>query len=348
MAVTQGKKHCLNRKIKDRKNKELPFHAVEDALLYAQLSAMVHADCSKLRTTALPSGYKLLRCVRQKKTDTEYMIAVEQNGKYSKVVVAFQGSTSGHDWVLTNFNSGPKAIDNNNPCTVFNKGNRCVHRGFLIALNSVYNEIKCELRHFIKNGDQVYITGFSLGGALATLLTYRIAKDFGKMHQHQINMFAYGTPPVGNKAFNDKFKSFQINSYDITQIGDKISYKRCPIPVILRVSFSRPEARKYYLPRVGGHDLRQYKDQLKSIQTETKYLKAYNLKRPSANIFGYETEPEDNIISNEYVEDGDDYEVEPRDNMMISNEYVEDGNVYEAEYENNEVLIRKYDEQNYE
>ncbi len=73
-----------------------------------------------------------------------------------------------------------------------------VHRGFYQALNQVYERIRADLNGIVANNPNIHIflTGHSLGGALATLCAYRLQK-----FDNDINIsgvYTFGAPRVGN------------------------------------------------------------------------------------------------------------------------------------------------------
>ena len=79
------------------------------------------------------------------------------------------------------------------------------------------------LYHKVKT---IYITGHSLGGALATILTYRLAADYPQ-HSTQFKLYVYGVPPIATIGFRKKFKEPSIESFAVTVIGDIFSYEHC-------------------------------------------------------------------------------------------------------------------------
>lgn len=65
--------------------------------------------------------------------------------------------------------------------------------------------------------DKIYITGHSLGGAVAELLTAKLL-DMG-VNSNQIETITFGAPAVGNKAFINKYEP-KMNLTRITMKGD--------------------------------------------------------------------------------------------------------------------------------
>ena len=83
-----------------------------------------------------------------------------------------------------------------------------VHRGFHAQLT--YNNLLIELVQLVRKetsehpGWRVYICGHSLGGAIATLASYVLAKTFTRTSFHT---FAFASPKCGNTAFKTSFES---------------------------------------------------------------------------------------------------------------------------------------------
>lgn len=89
-----------------------------------------------------------------------------------------------------------------------------IHAGFEEALMEVFETIRCELGHL--SYDAIYVTGHSLGAALATLFCYKwSAAEIG-------GVYTFGSPRVGNDSFVRSFNSYfkgrsyrYVNAMDI-------------------------------------------------------------------------------------------------------------------------------------
>jgi len=100
-----------------------------------------------------------------------------------------------------------------------------VHSGFLFAYDSVRQTVVKLLDAITGTGDngkwQVLVTGHSLGGALATLCAYDLAKRQGPVKQAQsVAMYTYGAPRVGNVKFVEEFNALVPDSWRITNKND--------------------------------------------------------------------------------------------------------------------------------
>ena len=84
-----------------------------------------------------------------------------------------------------------------------------VHNGFQEELNKIWDQILLLLEH--ESGKEFYITGHSLGGAMATLAASRLKDKVDCL-------FTYGSPRVGTKGFVKSFNTLHyrhVNNNDI-------------------------------------------------------------------------------------------------------------------------------------
>ncbi|KAF5834575.1 hypothetical protein DUNSADRAFT_8700 [Dunaliella salina] len=103
-----------------------------------------------------------------------------------------------------------------------------VHGGFLGAYDSIKPQIFMLLDAITESGSaedpwRVYITGHSLGGALATLCAYELATRRGPARSRQrISMYSFGAPRAGNKVFAAAYNACVPDSWRITNSNDII------------------------------------------------------------------------------------------------------------------------------
>lgn len=82
------------------------------------------------------------------------------------------------------------------------------HAGFVAAFESVEPLLMKKLEEVEGKGVKIWVTGHSLGGALATMMTARLlrAMDEGKDLQ-LAGAYTFGSPRVGDKAFAAQFRA---------------------------------------------------------------------------------------------------------------------------------------------
>jgi len=136
---------------------------------------------------------------------------VASNEKYA--VVAFRGSEArlrkgdsdiGYifaDW-MANFDFAPEPWEQG--------GN--VHRGFMGALDEIWNDLEDHVANLQKNNRKIWMTGHSLGAALATLAADRYGNVQG--------LYTYGSPRVGDRNFKE---DFNVNAYRFVNNSDIVT-----------------------------------------------------------------------------------------------------------------------------
>lgn len=88
-----------------------------------------------------------------------------------------------------------------------------VHRGFMRALEGVWIELHTLIEKFHRPGHHVWITGHSMGGALATLTAKRLAA-----FMEPVQCITFGQPRVGDPAFYSNYDVVHhrfVNEHDV-------------------------------------------------------------------------------------------------------------------------------------
>jgi hypothetical protein len=142
------------------------------------------------------------------------------------VVVAFRGSEAPttldglKDWLLTNANNylilpeGRAGTD----FAAAGVGAR-FHRGFLEALQMVWEPLLAAVNQAIQTKERpLWVTGHSLGGALALLAAWRLQRNFLAVHE----IVTFGAPMIGNeaaaKAFEQEFAGKIFRYIDLEDV----------------------------------------------------------------------------------------------------------------------------------
>lgn len=127
-------------------------------------------------------------------TGTECFVAGDQQ----KIVVSFRGTqVSQREDILTDINlkleDGPLGQ---------------VHRGFLKAVDSVWEDLLKTIDEFQDNGQSLWLTGHSLGAALAHITVAKLIDD---LDRPVYGLYTFGQPRAGDRTFarnfNVEFKS---------------------------------------------------------------------------------------------------------------------------------------------
>ncbi|XP_077226967.1 putative triglyceride lipase isoform X2 [Tasmannia lanceolata] len=163
-------------------------------------------------------------------TDTQ--VAIWRDFLRKKLVVAFRG-TEQVRWkdLRTDLMLAPAGLNPERLGGDF-KEEIQVHSGFLSAYDSVRNRIMSLIKvsiGFVEDHVEtmtkwhVYVTGHSLGGALATLLALELcSSQMAKCGAISITMYNFGSPRVGNKRFAEVYNEKVKDSWRIVNHRDII------------------------------------------------------------------------------------------------------------------------------
>lgn len=217
-------------------------------------------------------GFELVAEFNAPETDTQAFLV--SNGEYA--VLAFRGTevTKNTD-ITTDVKATKVSIIEGR-----------VHRGFLEGYNSIRAEILASLKKV--RGLPLYITGHSLGAALATVATNYLEEEVldGIPLRDQIAAcYTFGSPRVGNKQYDREFKApiyRMVNTTDIVtvvpllamgyiHIGDvrflepSMGNIRRGIPILQRIFFFLTAVFRLFGPLVGDHGIEKYRKKLEAV-----------------------------------------------------------------------------------
>ena len=166
------------------------------------------------------------------KSDTQVLFY--ENADYA--IIAFRGTSSVRDW-MTDVNFDFEHIPNSR------HENISVHDGFFDALDGVFEQCVLALRNI--GGKPLFITGHSLGGALAQLFAFLIARQTSS--PLIAGVYTFGSPRVGNKAFAAAYNNLlKAATYNLVNACD-------PVPLLppLLAGY-RDGGTEIFLPASGG------------------------------------------------------------------------------------------------
>jgi hypothetical protein len=171
------------------------------------------------------------------------------NPKNNYIILSFRGTepTSIKNWI----------DDIDFVMTDFYYCNNCkVHKGFYTSYDSVRNDTMSLLNNLIYkyNNPYIYLTGHSLGGALATIACAELLN----LNYNIKSLYTFGSPRVGNKEFFTMFSEFNnLDSIRITHYADIVPH--LPLyswgfnHVSREVWFNRPNS-EYIICDLSGED----------------------------------------------------------------------------------------------
>ncbi|HSD82209.1 MAG TPA: lipase family protein, partial [Anaerolineae bacterium] len=157
-----------------------------------------------------------------------------------------------------------------------------VHTGFRVAYESVAKEVE---ESVLALGDiPLYITGHSLGAALATVATQGLEHN-PRIRQIIAACYTFGSPRVGNSQYDIEFKSpiyrivnttdvvtvipllamGYIHIGDVRFLGKKEGQFRRGIPTLGRSYLFLLTMFKFFGPIVGDHAIAEYRRKLEAI-----------------------------------------------------------------------------------
>lgn len=185
---------------------------------FSRLAYLDQDDLNQFEFTFAKSkmDWQLIRIIKDSSSDTTALIF---KGPHS-LIVSFRGT-------VTTVNIKTDLAIQLVPCILSCSSHQLestqVHSGFLDAYKTVGGEIVTVLQELmIEMGGsdqvQVYCTGHSLGGALATLA----ALDLTLQLDTTVVMYNFGSPRVGNHKFADFYNSQVPKSFRIVNDGDVV------------------------------------------------------------------------------------------------------------------------------
>jgi len=224
-----------------------------------------------LLETLKGGGFKWIKGFISRDTDTQAFLVVKEDRSYA--VLSFRGT---EPTKLTDLLTDAKA---NLVSAIAGR----VHSGFMDAYRSVEKDIEKEI---LKLKDiPIYITGHSLGAALATLATQCLEQNH-TIRDQIAACYTFGSPRVGNKEFDGELKSVVyrvVNTTDIVtvipllamgyiHVGDVRFLENAPgmfrrgyIPILQRAYFFLMTGLRLFGPLVGDHAIAEYRKKLEAV-----------------------------------------------------------------------------------
>ncbi|XP_066348335.1 uncharacterized protein [Miscanthus floridulus] len=183
------------------------------------------------RNSFIKSDFEKICFLDNVSTDTQ--VAIWRDSSRRRLVVAFRGTEQSRwkdlrtDLMLVPAGLNPERLGGDFKQEVQ------VHSGFLGAYDSVRNRIMTLIKYAVGFQDEedaetipswhVYVTGHSLGGALATLLALELSSSqMAKNGVIFVTMYNFGSPRVGNRRFAEVYNAKVKDSWRIVNHRDII------------------------------------------------------------------------------------------------------------------------------
>lgn len=160
----------------------------------------------------VPLNYKVVATIQAKSLNyvwERFGFILESD---QEIIIAFRGTSSTTNWISDAIATQIKFTYVQQECLT--------HKGFTDIYASARDEIMAVLAR-LSSAKKLYITGHSLGAALATLCAIDAAANSSFTAPH---LFNYGSPRVGDPAFAKAFASYVSSSFRIANLFDIVTY----------------------------------------------------------------------------------------------------------------------------
>ncbi|KAL4435114.1 hypothetical protein ABPG74_003607 [Tetrahymena malaccensis] len=137
------------------------------------------------------------------------------NPVQNQIVIAIRGTDNLNNWI-TNLKAFPVDFPSCVECQI--------HMGFRDHAQSVQEDINLCVKSILKQyiNAKIVITGHSLGGAIATLVSIEVLKYLKT--KDQVSVYTFGAPKIGNQNFVDYLNQQIPNSYRIVNYYDAVPH----------------------------------------------------------------------------------------------------------------------------
>jgi predicted lipase len=132
-------------------------------------------------------------------------------------LMVFRGTQTQAEWI-SNIRSGQLRY----PASESEPQLGWVHNGFLTIATTQLRPDPAELAADAIDPElPLYLTGHSLGGALATITAMDLARRFPSLAE-RIRLYTYAAPRVGDATFAESFRQLVPNAYRVANVADTV------------------------------------------------------------------------------------------------------------------------------
>ncbi|WP_096152841.1 MULTISPECIES: lipase family protein [Bacillus] len=191
--------------------RSIPYHSPEWALFLAECSRLAYDQFHQNGLFTVPKGFNIVKEFKAKSFHhLEWFGFILESD--DAIIIAFRGTSTDLDWVSdAEIYQHPFQHCKSKPF---------VHSGFLSVYESARDEILETLKSLPKE-KALFITGHSLGGALAVLNAFDIGSN--QLHDH-FYMYNYGAPRVGDEQFVEEYKKVCPASIRYVNLLDAVPF----------------------------------------------------------------------------------------------------------------------------
>lgn len=159
-----------------------------------------------------------------------------------------------------------------------------VHAGFSAALECVYDEVEKHALKLHEGGAIIWITGHSLGGALATLMFARLVTAHAKLAS-QVRLVTFASPRVGDGEFLKAFEKVPLKD-----LVHHITLERDPVPLVPPFSMGYRQLGAITTLSIGGiestgESWRAILDTIIDASTDLRRAGAESLRRHGIEVY---------------------------------------------------------------
>lgn len=237
-----------------------PFFHKQLALFLIDMCRLTYVQYKQDGPFPLPKGFKLVKSFKAVSFHSvEWFGFILESDE--AVVIAFRGTQSDPDWI-----SDAQVYQRSFP---YVPKSGLVHDGFLSIYESCRDSILKTYQSLPKH-KTLYITGHSLGGALATLHAIDMAAN---SPFKQVVMYNYGSPRVGDTTFKRVYRSlvpYSIRFVNTDDLVPKLPPAIIQAPITKRVIYYNhvPSPIKFTIQTEsisGNHSLDTYQKGIEEL-----------------------------------------------------------------------------------
>ncbi len=189
----------------------------DNALLLAAASNLAYEDEPVCSNATKEWGFDKFKFINSKDTENTEKLKNDTQGfvaaNNESILIAFRGTENLKDW-KTNLKIKSVKVDMGE-----------VHRGFHSAAQQAWSDtIKLALEEFRTNQQPIWITGHSLGGALALMTAAMLQfEQSSDLNPHAV--YTFGQPRIGNREFAGKCnQAFGNRAYRFVHNNDIVPH----------------------------------------------------------------------------------------------------------------------------